>query len=233
MSVKELKAYMLKVEKLKSLIETLTFVDGYTLKEISSILGVSYRTILNWVHGKNYPSKSTIDYYIDVLRRIREGSLNIYDFSNYGYNDIIRTSLNPSFTFNGYSNIPKTKRVWKEIRKYGGKRVLKRIMKEVYGDVFLLNKALSYLTYYAGVLNVTEKPVLEFAGRILRKLFKEGKLNRREKVEYYPLASLRVALLLHGLAKKHPLNIELFGLSREKYLKYFVELAGKYLAEDR
>ena len=221
----------MKVEKLRSLIETLTFVDGYTLKEISSILGVSYRTILNWVHGKNYPSKSTIDYYIDVLRRIREGTLDIYNLLNYSYNDVERTSLNSSFTFNGFSNIPRTRRVRREMRKRG-KVVLRRIMKAVYGDVKLLNRALSYLTYYAGVLNVTEKPVLEFAGRILRKLFKEGELNRRDKVEYYPLASLRVALLLHGLAKKHPLNIELFGLSREKYLKYFVELAKKYLAED-
>ena len=213
--VKELEEELSKAKRLQDLLLECLY-HGFTLRELSGILGVSVASLSRWLRGVHLPRNYNVD---DLIHRL-EGVLrsNSMEFSS--IQDFDESSISSSFAFN--VEIPMIKRF-----KRLDSRIIRKIRKTVYGDVEKLNKCLSYLTFYAGTLNITNKVLLQEAGNIVKRYFNVKRV-RVSELQYVALASIKIAALRLRIGIH--VDPERYNLNSRMYRDIFSRLAGMFLA---
>jgi len=190
---------------------------GFSLQELSRILGYSATTLNKWAKGEWLPEEEHLVDAIEKLKALVKENIEElrYDFKQ----DLDISNVDPSFVFN--AEIPKLRRF--------SRKAARKLRYVVYGDVRKLNMSLSYLTFYAGTLNITNKVLLHEAANMVRRTYKEKLVKTTYgNTAYIALAALKIA----ALKLKQTINIEpgKYGLDPEKYRRIFGKLAAHFLA---
>ena len=212
MRLKILKKRVFEAERLRELLLRCIY-QGFSLRELSKILGFSHSTLSMWVKGEQLPKEEHLAKAVEKLEALARANSN--EYSN--LQDLSISNVDPSFVFN--AEIPKLKRL--------SKNTIRKLRSIVYGDVRKLNLSLSYLTFYAGTLNITNKVLLHEAGNIVKKAFNLG-LIKYSNAAYVALAALKTASL--KLRINVDIKPERYDLDPSKYRQVFSKLAAYFLA---
>jgi len=212
MRLRILEKRILKAKKLQELLLECIY-QGFTLKDLSKILGFTPATLSKWAKGEWLPKERHAVEAIEKLKALVRANSSEYS----SIQDLSISNVDPSFVFN--AEIPKLKRL--------SQNTIRKLRSIVYGDVRKLNMSLSYLTFYAGTLNITNKVLLHEAGNIVKKAFNLG-LIKYSNAAYVALAALKIASL--KLRINVDIKPESYDLDPSKYRQVFSKLAAYFLA---
>ncbi|RLE86279.1 MAG: hypothetical protein DRN04_19760 [Thermoprotei archaeon] len=212
MRLRILEKRILKAKKLQELLLECIY-QGFSLRDLSKILGFSPVTLSKWAKGEWLPKEGHMVEAIEKLKALVRANSSEYS----SIQDLSISNVDPSFVFN--AEIPKLKRL--------SKNTIRKLRSIVYGDVRKLNLSLSYLTFYAGTLNITNKVLLHEAGNIVKKAFNLG-LIKYSNAAYVALAALKTASL--KLRINVDIKPERYDLDPSKYRQVFSKLATYFLA---
>ena len=207
--------------------------SGVNKSELARLLGIGRSTLYYWLNGKCRPTKIPL-YKLERLFDLFEDRLvNDYHSLNHG---------GPPNNYFSYSSSSLSNRDLKMIlkgkRSDGSRRTYYQILtvkNKAYMDkavnLRMLKACLTKLTFYAGLMGVTYKVLLDDAALILRSYLKENKVKRKYAGEL-ALAALKIAgaRMLYKLDEERLQQILSEGtVDQEKYKEYIAELAKNHL----
>jgi len=207
--------------------------NGVNKSQLARLLGIGRSTLYYWLNGKCRPTKIPL-YKLERLFDLFEDRLvdDYYSLSHGGppINHFSYPCSNLSY--NDLKLILKGRRSDGSIRTHYQILQLKNKVGRTKNRKYkILKTALNKLTFYAGLLGITYKVLLDDAALIIRTHLKESEVKRKYAGEL-ALAALKIA----AARLPYKLDEERFNqilsdetIDQEKYKEYVAELAKNYL----
>ena len=202
--------------------------SGVNKSELARLLGVGRSTLYYWINGKCRPTKIPL-YKLERLFDLFEDRLvdDYYSLSHDG-------PPNNHFTYpTSNLTVKELKAILKSKRRDGSNRTryellsLKNKLALNRNESKLLKACLTKLTFYAGILGITYKVLLDDAALIIKSYLKENKIKRKYAGELalaaLKIASARTLYKLDEEKLQQILSDET--IDQEKYKEYIAELA--------
>ena len=205
---------------------------GVSKSELARLLGVHRSSIYNWLRGKNKPVKVEL-WRIERIFDLLENRLS-YDYYSLNHGG----PPNNYFSYQSDNlTVKELKAILKSKRRDGSNRTryellsLKNKLASNKNESKLLKACLTKLTFYAGILGITYKVLLDDAALIIRSYLKENKVKRKYAGELalaaLKIASARTLYKLDEERLQQILSDET--IDQEKYKEFLASLAINYL----